>query len=76
MSEASAQNSQSDAGELETATDRAIALCDGDIRAALRASIVAKEQLEKEVTRLQAAVSSGYARGRVQLPRDRKDWYD
>jgi hypothetical protein len=76
MSEAAAQNSQSDADELEAATDRAIALCDGDVRAALRASIVATEHLEKEVKRLQAAVSSGYARGRVQVPRDRKDWYD
>jgi hypothetical protein len=39
--------------------------------------IVANEFLEAQVRELQAAVSSGYARGKFEpVPRDRKDWYD
>jgi hypothetical protein len=58
--------------------DQAIAACGGDVRAALKAMIVANGYLETEVKTLQAAVSSGYARGKYveQVPRDRKDWYD
>jgi hypothetical protein len=57
---------------LEAATDQAIAACGGDVRATVKALIVANEFLEAQVTELQAAVSNGY----VRLPRDRKDWYD
>ncbi len=65
-----------DADRLEVATDQAIAACDGDARDAVKALIVANEFLEAQVAELQAAVSNGYARGRFELPRDRKDWYD
>jgi hypothetical protein len=42
---------------------------------------VANEFLETELEKLRAAVSTGYARGKLfetakTLPRDRKDWYD
>jgi len=37
--------------------------------------IVANHVLETELEKLQAAVSTGYARGKL-LPSDRKDWYD
>ena len=53
-----------DADELEIAIDRAIAACDGDLRATVRALIVANNYLESEVSELMKAVSHAYARGR------------
>jgi len=50
--------------ELETAVDQAISACGGDIRATVRALIVANEYLESEVGELMKAVSRAYARGR------------
>jgi hypothetical protein len=49
---------------LEAATDQAIAACGGDVRAALKALIVANEFLESEVCELMQAVSQAYLRGR------------
>ena len=66
---------QSDADQLEAAADQAIAACDGDAREAVKALIVANHYLETELEKLRAAISTGYARGKL-LPRDRKDWYD
>jgi len=54
-----------DAG-LELAVDQAIAACGGDLRAAIRALIVANNFLESEVAELMKAVSHAYARGRFQ----------
>jgi hypothetical protein len=71
----SSPNPQSDADQLEAAADQAIAACDGDAREAVKALIVANQFLETELEKLRAAVSTGYARGKL-LPRDRKDWYD
>jgi hypothetical protein len=53
--------------ELETAVDQAISACGGDMRATVRALIVANEYLENEVTELMKAVSHAYARGRFQV---------
>lgn len=50
---------------LEAAVDEAIDACDGDPRAAVRALIVANDYLEQELCALFAAVSRGYARGRL-----------
>jgi len=50
--------------ELEAAVDQAIAACDGDMRAAIRALIVANDYLETEVGELMKAVSHAYVRGR------------
>jgi hypothetical protein len=77
----SAPNPQSDADQLETAADQAIAACGGDAREAIKALIVANQFLETDLEKLKAAVSTGYARGKLfeaakTLPRDRKDWYD
>jgi hypothetical protein len=49
-----------------------------DVREAVKALIVANAFLETDLEKLRAAVSTGYARGKLveQLPRDRKDWYD
>ena len=50
--------------ELEAAVDQAIAACDGDMRAAIRALILANDYLETEVGELMKAVSRAYVRGR------------
>ena len=50
---------------LEVAVDQAVAICDGDTRAALKAALVANGFLESEVQRLTHAVSVGFMRGRV-----------
>ena len=49
---------------LEAAVDQAIAICDGDPRAAVRALIVANNLLESEIAELKKAVSHAYTRGR------------
>ncbi len=55
--------------ELEAAVDQAVAACDGDLRAAVRALLVTLdateaelEALRGEVARIEAAVSGGYVR--------------
>jgi hypothetical protein len=50
--------------QLEAAVEQAIAACGGDLRATIRALIVANDYLETEVTELMKAVSHAYARGR------------
>ena len=50
--------------ELEAAIDQAIAACEGDMRSAIRALILANEYLENEVAELMKAVSHAYVRGR------------
>jgi hypothetical protein len=74
----SAPNPASDADQLEAAADQAIAACGGDAREAVKVLIVANHFLETDLEKLKAAVSTGYARGRLiqPVPRDRKDWYD
>ena len=49
---------------LEAAVDQAISACGGDVRATIRALIVANDYLETEVGELMKAVSHAYARGR------------
>jgi hypothetical protein len=58
------QPNAQDADELETAIDQAIAACDGDLRATIRALITANNYLESEVSELMKAVSHAYVRGR------------
>jgi hypothetical protein len=58
------QPSPQDDSELEGAIDEAIAACDGDKRATIRALIVANNFLECEVSELMKAVSHAYTRGR------------
>jgi hypothetical protein len=61
---AKAQANQLPEGDLEAAVDDAIAACDGDLRAAIRALIVANNFLECEIEELMKAVSHAYTRGR------------
>jgi hypothetical protein len=49
---------------LEAAVDEAIAACDGDVRAAVRALILANDYRENEIAELMKAVSHAYTRGR------------
>jgi hypothetical protein len=49
---------------LEDAVNEAISACGGDLKATIRALIVANEYLETEVGELMKAVSHAYARGR------------
>jgi hypothetical protein len=57
-------NPESEPDALELATDRAVAACDGDLRATVQALIVANGLLEAELNDVYAAASKGYARGR------------
>jgi hypothetical protein len=59
--------------DLDAAADQAIAACGGDAREAVKALIVANDFLEAELDELRAKVSTGYARGRLRPPRDRKE---
>jgi hypothetical protein len=47
---------------LEAAVEQAIAICDGDVRAALRAALIANSLLMDEVERLTRTTSFGFAR--------------
>jgi hypothetical protein len=51
---------------LEQAVEQAVAACGGDLRATIRALIVANNYLEGEVGELMKAVSQAYVRGRFQ----------
>jgi hypothetical protein len=60
----SSQPKPEEADELESAVDQAISACGGDMRATIRALIVANEYLETEAGELMKAVSRAYAQGR------------
>jgi hypothetical protein len=60
MSALPEQNVEIENARLEAATDQAIAACDGDMRSAIRALILANEFLQWE---LETKVSKGYGRG-------------
>ena len=62
MSSVSEPNEQDDG--LDAAVEQAIAVCGGDMRAAIRALIVANNFLESEISELKKAVSHAYTRGR------------
>jgi hypothetical protein len=51
--------------DIEIAVDAAIALCDGDVRAALTAALVYNEFLERKLDQFRGLLSSGYTRGRI-----------
>jgi hypothetical protein len=55
---------------LDVAADQVIAACDHDVRAAVRALIVAKGLLEVELNDVYAATARGFARERYYGRRD------
>jgi len=63
--ECSKESEAETAALLEAEVDEAIATCGGDVRAALRATLIANAYLEAKIERLTEAVSSGFARGRM-----------
>jgi hypothetical protein len=68
---------ESNAAEtLEREVNEAIALCGGDVRAALRATLVANAFLESELERMAAAVSFGFTRGKNSAARRASDRVD
>jgi hypothetical protein len=56
---------QPDAEAIEEEADAAIALCDGNVRAALKAALVANSFLMTELEKLTRAVSLGYKPGKM-----------
>ena len=61
----SRQPSPDASAALEREADEAIALCGGDVRAALKATLVANAFLEEELERLARAVSAGFTRRKM-----------
>jgi hypothetical protein len=59
----SASREAEPAETLEQEVDQAIEACDGDIRSALRAALVANSFLLGEIEQLMRAVSRGFTRG-------------
>jgi hypothetical protein len=70
---AAPEASASQSVDLDAAADQAIQACGGDAREAVKALLVALDFLEAQAAELRAAVSAGYARGRFELARDRKE---
>jgi hypothetical protein len=54
--------------DFEAETDEAIAVCGGDVRTALRASLIANAFLEEQLGIVVEMVSAGYGRGTVRKP--------
>jgi hypothetical protein len=63
--------STSDNDRYEQACDQAIAMCDGNLRSAIKALLLVNEYLETEIEELQAADLIGHAPAR--LPRAKDD---
>jgi hypothetical protein len=51
--------------DIETQVEAAILLCDGDVRAALTASLVYNRFLERKLDEFRVMISAGYTRRRV-----------
>ena len=69
----SVRNSRHHPASLDAAADQAIAACGGDAREAVKALIVANDFLEAQLDEIRSSVSAGYARGRFDRSRDRKE---
>jgi hypothetical protein len=63
----------SEAEDLEAAADQAIQAYGGDAREPVKSLLIAVDFLEAHTMEFRASVSAGYARGRFELARDRKE---
>ena len=63
--ERSEKSDTATAALLDAEVVEAFASCGGDVRAALRTTLVANAYLEAEIERLTEAISTGFARGRM-----------
>jgi hypothetical protein len=70
------QSTEPEADDIEVAVDQAIALCDGDVRAALRAALVFNTFLERKLDQFRGMISSGYTRGRISPARKASEKVD
>lgn len=61
--QASPQRDESD--NLEVAVAQAIEACGGDMRAALKAALIAMTMMERELSDVYASISHGFARGKL-----------
>jgi hypothetical protein len=68
VSEPAVKEEVAAAPDIDAEVEEAIKVCDGDIRAALRATLVANAYLEGELERVLEMVSTGYGRGKVRQP--------
>jgi hypothetical protein len=68
-----ANRSPTAADAIEDEVQEAFAICGGDAIAALRITLIANAFPEAEIDRLSAAVSSGFARGKVRKARRPKE---
>jgi hypothetical protein len=66
-----ANRSPTAADAIEDKVQEAFVICGGDVIAALRITLIANAFLGAEIDRLSAAVSSGFARGKVRKGRPR-----
>ncbi len=64
-SQGAAPDAVTETDPLDLAADQAIAACGGDLRSTIRSLILANDYLEYELCEMFAAVSKGYARGRL-----------
>ena len=64
-SQRSKESEAETAALVEAEVDEAIATCGGDVRTALRATLIANAYLEAEIERLTKAISMGFTRGRM-----------
>jgi hypothetical protein len=65
MSAAPQLDPLADVERLDVAADQAIAACDGDVRAAIRALLIANDFLERRNQQLAAYISVGFVRGQI-----------
>jgi len=65
VSQRSKKSEAGTAALVEAEVDEAIGTCGGDVRAALRATLIANAYLEAEIERLTQAISTGFVRGRM-----------
>ena len=62
------------AQDIEAEVNEAITICGGDVRAALRATLVANAFLERRLEEVLEMTSAGYGRGKVrEVPKRRGD---
>ncbi len=66
--QASPQRDESD--NLEVAVAQAIEACGGDMRAALKAALIAMTMMERELSDVYASISHGFARGKPKETRN------
>jgi hypothetical protein len=60
--------------DIDAEVEEAIRVCDGDVRAALRATLVANAFLEGRLEEVLEMVSAGYGRGRVRkVPKSKRE---